>query len=89
MSDAAKDLVTRLLVKDVRHRYTVDQMLAHPFVTNEVRHRLTAHTLSMLELKQVIHGVVISCFIVSLIQVHVSPLHLQTRIVHSSPQNTT
>ncbi|XP_065176449.1 MAP kinase-interacting serine/threonine-protein kinase 1-like [Sycon ciliatum] len=49
VSDAAKDLVTRLLVKDVRRRYTVDQMLAHPFVTNEVLSARPLATPSMLQ----------------------------------------
>jgi MAP kinase interacting serine/threonine kinase len=36
ISGAAKDLIRHLLIKDVRLRYTVDNVLAHPFVREDV-----------------------------------------------------
>lgn len=35
ISDAAKDLITHLLCVDPNERYTIDQFLAHPWVTEE------------------------------------------------------
>lgn len=36
ISNKAKDLIRHLLVKDVRYRYTVDDVLRHPWVREEV-----------------------------------------------------